>query len=99
MQSQIAFRYYNRKIIFPIQFATCVAGNTLNLIVLNGRNMRTKTNCFLTAMALADLLFFLAMLLTNWVHIAGGEWLGAWYFVLHIPFVAFANWFSAASIW
>uniref|UniRef100_A0A915D2A4 G-protein coupled receptors family 1 profile domain-containing protein n=1 Tax=Ditylenchus dipsaci TaxID=166011 RepID=A0A915D2A4_9BILA len=48
--------------IFPIQLIVGLIGNTLNLVVLLNRRMRTKTNILLAMVALADILFLLFML-------------------------------------
>lgn len=56
----------NQKYVFPVQFLIGTIGNILNLIVLNSREMKCKTNYFLSAMATADLLLFLFMIPLNW---------------------------------
>ncbi|VDK65315.1 unnamed protein product [Onchocerca ochengi] len=48
--------------VFPIQFIFGVAGNSINLIVLLSKGMRSKTNSLLSAMAFADLALLLCML-------------------------------------
>lgn len=58
-------RDYNRRFIFPLEFCAGIVGNALNLVVLNSAQMRTKTNLFLSALAVADLCFFIAALPLN----------------------------------
>uniref|UniRef100_A0A914W2L9 G-protein coupled receptors family 1 profile domain-containing protein n=1 Tax=Plectus sambesii TaxID=2011161 RepID=A0A914W2L9_9BILA len=105
--------YYNRKFVFPLQFCAGVVGNALNLVVLNSTHMRTKTNLFLAALAVADLCFFVVVLplnLTVYASAVNGtaavESLApstvlfhSFLSHAHIPSLAFANWFSASSIW
>lgn len=54
-----AIETFTRRYIFPIQFLVGVVGNTLNLLCFSSSGMRTKTNLFLSFMAMADLLFLL----------------------------------------
>lgn len=97
------FQYFNRKYVFPVQFVIGCIGNLLNLIVLNSKGMRTKTNSFLSAMAVADLGFFLTMFP---IYLQTGYELHflslnhkLFFLYSHIVLIAFANWFSATSIW
>ncbi|VDK67952.1 unnamed protein product [Litomosoides sigmodontis] len=48
--------------MFPVQFILGVAGNSINLIVLLSKGMRSKTNSLLSAMAFADLALLFCML-------------------------------------
>ncbi|KAI6187951.1 hypothetical protein M3Y98_00301100 [Aphelenchoides besseyi] len=47
---------------FPVQFTIGVIGNTVNLVVLLNKRMRSKTNFLLAGMALADILFLVFMM-------------------------------------
>ncbi|VDP28556.1 unnamed protein product [Soboliphyme baturini] len=55
--------------IFPTVTLFGIAGNALNLVVMNVKGMRTKTNYFLSAMALTDMGFLLFMIPHNLVMI------------------------------
>ena len=47
------------RIVLPIICARGILGIILTVIVLSRKNMFTSTNCFLMALAIADLLFLL----------------------------------------
>lgn len=47
---------------FPVLFTVGVIGNTLNLVVLLDKRMRSKTNILLAVMALADIFFLIFMM-------------------------------------
>uniref|UniRef100_A0A914XLJ9 G-protein coupled receptors family 1 profile domain-containing protein n=1 Tax=Plectus sambesii TaxID=2011161 RepID=A0A914XLJ9_9BILA len=46
---------------FPLQLLFGIFGNSLNLLVLLSKHMRSRTNSLLAATAIADMLFLLAM--------------------------------------
>lgn len=105
--------YYNKRFVFPLQFCAGIVGNALNLVVLNSAQMRTKTNLFLSALAIADLCFFVVALPLNLV-IYGSPpvnettdeslppaqvWFNSFISHVHVPSMMLVNWFSASSIW
>lgn len=102
IHNNLTITYVSKTFVFPMQFGVGIFTNFLNLIVLNSPGMRTKTNNFLAAMALADLFFFLTIFPLS---LSGHESLInsvdyiKFYFNAHIPLVAFANWLSTASNW
>src|SRR5579872_7207307 len=55
------FYLYSTAYVTPLICLIGLVGNCLNLGVFSVRCMRTKTNGFLAAMALADALFFVAL--------------------------------------
>lgn len=94
--------YYFGLYILPVIFAIGIFGNVLNLVVLNSKGMRTKTNCFLSAMAATDLGFFLVMVLFNlsaFDNLAQSENFMKIFVQLKMTLMTLANWLSAASIW
>lgn len=80
----------------------CV-GNVLNIIVLNSQGMRTRTNCFLSAMALADIGFLISVVAPTIADYSNTDlytpWqqLILWYLITTA--VCFANAFSASTAW
>ena len=103
-----------KRFVFPIQFCAGIVGNALNLVVLNSAQMRTKTNLFLSALAVADLCFFIVVLPLNLtIYVSPPKANGtaveplapsaalfnSFLSYTHIPSMALANWFSASSIW
>ncbi len=91
-----------QKNIFPILFIFGIVGNTLNLFVLLGRKMRTKTNILLACMALADIAVLLSMSfrsLSSFEFLVLNPSYYSFYRRNQNFLVATANWFSAASIW
>ena len=85
--------------IFPVLFVTGLTGNTLNLVVLLSREMRTKTNIMLASMAFADIGFLLATLPSTVREFLPFD--GQQQFSFHVLdyFLGLSNWFSAASAW
>lgn len=53
---QIKMAYYLIWIAYPILLACCTVGNILNLIVLAKEKDKASTNCYMTAVAVSDLL-------------------------------------------
>ncbi|VDN56266.1 unnamed protein product [Dracunculus medinensis] len=88
--------------IFPIQFILGVVGNSMNLLVLLSKGMRSETNYLLSAMAFADLSLLFCMLPHS---IASFEIAYRSYSFRYIYYIskrqinAMANLFSAAAAW
>lgn len=94
--------YYVGLYWFPVIFVIGALGNSLNLIVLNSKGMKSKTNIFLSAMAATDLCFFFVMFFNNlsvFDPLATSQDFMRIYFKAKMTFVVLANWFSMASIW
>lgn len=94
--------FYVANYVFPLVVFFGVTGNLLNLIVLNSRGMRTKSNCFLSAMAVMDLCFLLVMFMINlsvYDVLNSLDGFVKFHFYTKVTFVAFANGFSSSSIW
>ncbi|VDN00765.1 unnamed protein product [Thelazia callipaeda] len=88
--------------VFPIQFILGVAGNSINLIVLLSKGMRSKTNSLLSAMAFADLALLFCMLphsLASFEIAYRSYTFRYFYYVSKRQLNAFANFFSAAATW
>lgn len=92
----------SHRYIFPIQLVVGVVGNSLNLLILSSSVMRARTNKFLIAMAVFDLMFFLSMLPINldaYESIAESPTFTRFYMSSIVPLFTLAEWFSASSIW
>lgn len=90
------------KYFFPPLFVIGVIGNVLNLCVLNSKGMRTKTNTFLSAMALCDLCFLICSLPMEMIafdSLMDSHSYMSFNVKTRTTWTALANWFSAASIW
>ncbi|KAM3725089.1 putative G-protein coupled receptor [Dirofilaria immitis] len=88
--------------VFPIQFIFGVAGNSINLIVLLSKGMRSKTNSLLSAMAFADLALLFCMLphsLASFEIAYRSYTFRYFYYVSKRQLNAFANFFSTAATW
>uniref|UniRef100_A0A0R3S5K5 G_PROTEIN_RECEP_F1_2 domain-containing protein n=1 Tax=Elaeophora elaphi TaxID=1147741 RepID=A0A0R3S5K5_9BILA len=88
--------------VFPIQFILGVAGNSINLIVLLSKGMRSKTNSLLSAMAFADLALLFCMLphsLASFEIAYRSYTFRYFYYVTKRQLNAFANFFSTAATW
>lgn len=92
--------YYINLYTFLICFIIGTLGNAMILIIL--KNIQQSGKAFLSAMALADFLFFIPMFILNlkeFDFLATDEnFLNFFYHAL-TPLVAMANWFSTASNW
>ncbi|KAL3983237.1 7 transmembrane receptor (rhodopsin family) protein [Acanthocheilonema viteae] len=88
--------------VFPIQFILGVAGNSINLVVLLSKGMRSKTNSLLSAMAFADLALLFCMLphsLASFEIAYRSYTFRYFYYVSKRQLNAFANFFSTAATW
>lgn len=96
------FRLPNFRYVFPVQFTIGTVTNLLNIIVLTRKDACTKTNIFLAAMSLADLLFFLIFLpitLAAFAPLASSqEYVWFWYHSSR-PIMWAVNGLTTASIW
>lgn len=88
--------------VFPLLFIVGITGNILNLLVLNSKGMRTKTNVLLSAMAVADLCFFLVMIPTElqiFDSVASKDGYRSFLARNKMALTFFGNWFATASTW
>ncbi|KAI6241524.1 hypothetical protein M3Y99_00310800 [Aphelenchoides fujianensis] len=87
---------------FPVQFIIGVTGNTVNLIVLLNKRMRSKTNVLLATMALADILFLVSTMphtLYYYTNLIGIKDFRRIYVYLSHHLIGITNMFSFISAW
>ena len=88
------------QIVLPVICACGILGIILTVIVLSRKNMTTSTNCYLMALAVADLLFLvlLATILMNQVGLPHSQ--AAYYFQIYVAYaVILMNICLIASSW
>lgn len=88
--------------LIPPLFVFGVVGNILNLLVLNSKGMRTKTNALLSAMAFADLCFFFCILpseVISYDYNRNSHSYMEFFINSRMSLTAMTNFFSTASTW
>lgn len=94
------YTHYIYIYLFPICFVIGTFGNSMILVTL--KNVQQSGKAFLSAMALADFLFFIPMFVLS---LSAFDFLATDENFLHFSYhaltllVAIANWFSTASNW
>uniref|UniRef100_A0A914WYW7 G-protein coupled receptors family 1 profile domain-containing protein n=1 Tax=Plectus sambesii TaxID=2011161 RepID=A0A914WYW7_9BILA len=97
-----AFESFLMRYVFPVVFVFGVLGNLTNLCVFLHPKMSSRSNILLAALAIADVAFLLLVLphsLANYDYFALSNSFRVVYFYAKTHLVAFANWFSACSVW
>lgn len=61
-------RFWIQKVLVPILVCIGVTGNTITVMVLTRRRMRSSTNIYLSALAIADIIYLLFVFLLSAVH-------------------------------
>lgn len=61
-------RFWIQRVLVPILVCVGAAGNIISVIILTRRRMRSSTNAYLTALAIADLIYLLFVLLLSFKH-------------------------------
>lgn len=89
-----------KQIVLPIICAFAIVGTLLTVIVLSRKNMCTSTNCYLMALAIADLLFLVILATT----LADKQFMqdskGHYMYLIYVTYAAiFMTVFLMASIW
>ncbi|KAL3986101.1 7 transmembrane receptor (rhodopsin family) protein [Acanthocheilonema viteae] len=93
---------YLQRFLYPCIVILGVTGNVLNLTVLLNRSMRSRSNIFLAALAIADIIFLLLLLpniLATYPIFTYNYTYRFIYFHIKIHLLSFTNWVSSAAIW
>nr|CAH7722352.1 unnamed protein product [Callosobruchus chinensis] len=61
-------RFWVQKVLVPILLCIGIAGNTLTVMVLTRRRMRSSTNIYLSALAIADIFHLIFGFLLSFTH-------------------------------
>lgn len=96
------FESFLMRFVFPVPFLFGTIGNLINLRILLHPKMRNSSTKLLAALAVADTAFLISMLphsLASYDFFAFDNTFRILYFYAKKHLVAFANWFSASSIW
>ncbi|XP_018567617.1 FMRFamide receptor-like isoform X4 [Anoplophora glabripennis] len=95
-----ASRFWIQRVLVPITVVIGVAGNTITVMVLTRRRMRSSTNIYLSALAIADIIHLFFVLLLSFKHysnIHDGK------YELYWRFLGIMFWFcdaaSSTSVW
>ncbi|VDK46046.1 unnamed protein product [Gongylonema pulchrum] len=92
---------YLQRFVYPCIAAFGITGNVLNLTVLLNRSMRSRSNSFLAALAIADIVFLSLLIpniLANYPIFTYNYTYRYFYFRIKIHLLSFANWSSSAAI-
>ncbi|XP_037039195.1 uncharacterized protein LOC119076515 isoform X2 [Bradysia coprophila] len=63
-----SLRYYFLRILVPCVAIIGILGNFVSVVVLTRRRMRCSTNIYLTALAVADIIYLLFVFILSWEH-------------------------------
>lgn len=92
-------RFVAQKVITPTLVTFGVVGNVVNIAVLTRRWMKSSTNCYLTALAVYDILYLLLALLLSLNHY-GSIGNRDWYVSLRRPVaLPLTDTFSNTGVW
>ncbi|XP_019770777.2 uncharacterized protein LOC109544846 [Dendroctonus ponderosae] len=61
-------RFWFQKVLVPIMVCVGVSGNTITVMVLTRRRMRSSTNIYLSALGIADIIYLLFVFLLSFKH-------------------------------
>ncbi|KAF2902954.1 hypothetical protein ILUMI_03223 [Ignelater luminosus] len=93
-------RFWIQRIVVPILVCIGAAGNIISVIVLTRRRMRSSTNAYLTALAVADVIYLLFVLLLSFKHYPN---INDRRYALYWRFYGISHWLcdaaSSTSVW
>ncbi|XP_034246935.1 FMRFamide receptor-like [Thrips palmi] len=95
-------RFLIQRVLVPLVVVVGLVGNFATIVVLTRRRMRSSTNVYLTALAVSDLLYLLAVFLLSLQHYPGpGSMEATFFFYWQVwPFILWlADSMTATSIW
>ena len=86
--------------VLPIICAFGIVGILLTIVVLSRKNMCTSTNCYLLALAMADLLFLVIFSTSLWIHYFHDGTQTHYNYVIFVSYaMIFASVFLVSSVW
>ncbi|KAF5305849.1 hypothetical protein FQR65_LT07588 [Abscondita terminalis] len=93
-------RFWIQRVLVPILVCIGAAGNIISVMILTRRRMRSSTNAYLTALAIADLIYLLFVLLLSFKHYPN---INDRKFELYWRFYGISHWLcdaaSSTSVW
>ncbi|XP_050738833.1 FMRFamide receptor-like isoform X2 [Eriocheir sinensis] len=93
-------RYVVQRVLVPVVLVLGVVGNTVTIVVLTRRQMRSSTNSYLTALAISDLLYLVFIFSLSIRHHPGmnkpHHWI-YWHYFRYALWLTDAS--SSTSIW
>lgn len=96
-------RFLIQRVLVPLVVVVGLVGNAATIVVLTRRRMRSSTNVYLTALAVSDLLYLLAVFLLSLQHYPGpGDMQPGFYefYWKSFPFILWlADSMTSTSIW
>lgn len=87
-------RYVVQRILVPVVLVVGVVGNTVTIVVLTRRQMRSSTNSYLTALAISDLLYLVFVFSLSIRHHPGMNKPHHWFYW---HYFRYALWLTDAS--
>ncbi|VDK43636.1 unnamed protein product [Anisakis simplex] len=93
---------YLQRYLYPCVTLFGLAGNLLNLTVLLNRTMRSRSNCFLATLAVADIVFLVLLIpniLANYPIFTNNYYYRYFYFYSKVHLLSLANWSSCVAMW
>lgn len=66
-------RFWVQKVFVPLVVGVGVLGNLITVIILTRKRMKCSTNVYLTALAIADLVYLLFVLILSFEHYPGAH--------------------------
>ncbi|KAK4288730.1 hypothetical protein Pmani_038260 [Petrolisthes manimaculis] len=87
-------RYVVQRVLVPIVLVVGVVGNTVTIVVLTRRQMRSSTNNYLTALAISDLLYLVFTFTLSLRHHPGMDQPHHW---VYWHYFRYALWLTDAS--
>ncbi|XP_068241477.1 uncharacterized protein [Palaemon carinicauda] len=87
-------RHWVQKVLVPLVMCFGVVGNSVSMVVLTRRKMRSSTNSYLTALAISDLLYLIFVFFLSLKHHPDMQHPSHW---LYWHYVRYALWLTDAS--
>lgn len=87
-------RYVVQRILVPVVLVLGVVGNTVTIVVLTRRQMRSSTNSYLTALAISDMLYLIFIFSLSIQHHPGMNRPHHWFYW---HYFRYALWLTDAS--